>query len=216
MNTDITHKKHSRTSGIYLIKSLLDERVYIGSATNLHARLCTHKHLLKLNKHHCKHLQNFYNKYGEENLSIIVIELCTRDKLLEREQHWLDFYKDKFNTLITAGSGLGMSRGPLTEEQKIKISKSSKGHKKSEETRRRMSESFKGRKIHTIESIKKISDKNKKAILQFNKNGEFMKRFDSLTQASEEIGTSIWNISICLCGRGKTAKGYVWKYEKCI
>lgn len=42
------------------------------------------------NRHCNAYLQNAWNKYGESNFKFEIIELCTEDKLLKREQIWLD------------------------------------------------------------------------------------------------------------------------------
>ena len=49
-------------------------------------------------------------------------------------------------------------------------------------------------------------------ILQFNKNGEFIRRWDSATQAESELGIKQSNICLCLKGKCKSAYGYIWRY----
>lgn len=50
-----------------------------------------------------------------------------------------------------------------------------------------------------------------KAILQFTKDGEFVKEWESMRCAKRELG--IINITQALKGRYKTAGGFVWKYK---
>jgi len=177
MQTDITYSKYNNVSGIYMIQSTIDNRKYIGSAVNLHNRFCVHKHNLEKHKHNNRHLQRFYDKYGSEYLKFIVVEECDRNILLKREQFFINKIKPSFNGSKTAGSNLGFKRSPLTEEHKIKISTSSKGHKKSIQTRRRMSISFTGRtcKEETKKKIgmanRKINIKDKKVINDKYKSG---------------------------------------------
>ena len=78
--------------GIYSITNLVNNKVYVGSSTNINHRFITHKSRLRNNIHCNKHLQNAWNKYGEENFKFEVIEECEEDKLTEREQYWIDFY----------------------------------------------------------------------------------------------------------------------------
>lgn len=56
--------------GIYQIKNLETENIYIGSSINISRRISAHKYLLKKGTHHCTFLQRAWNKYGEENLSL--------------------------------------------------------------------------------------------------------------------------------------------------
>lgn len=54
-----------------------------------------------------------------------------------------------------------------------------------------------------------------KPVLQYTKNGEFIKRFDSVKKAAEELGLNESNIH-CVCKqirRYKSTGGYVFKYE---
>lgn len=58
------------------------------------------------------------------------------------------------------------------------------------------------------------TQKTKKPILQFTKDGEFIKKWDSGTQIEKETGIKQNKISACLKGRCKTTAGYKWVYEK--
>jgi predicted GIY-YIG superfamily endonuclease len=53
-----------------------------------------------------------------------------------------------------------------------------------------------------------------KPILQFNKNGEFIKEFESIKVAQNEFTKNGGNISMCLSGKTKTAYGFKWEYKK--
>jgi group I intron endonuclease len=46
-------------------------------------------------------------KYNIENFSLGILEYCSRDDVIKREQHYLDIYKPKYNILKIAGSSLG-------------------------------------------------------------------------------------------------------------
>jgi len=60
--------------------------MYIGSSTDLGARLADHF----LNGSSNVHLQYALAKYGLSLFLFKVVELCTKDQLLLREQFWLD------------------------------------------------------------------------------------------------------------------------------
>lgn len=74
------------TSGIYTITNLITGRVYIGSAVNIFKRWAAHKGLLNKNKHHCKHLQHVWNKYGFDNFEFNVIFECHKSQVAFYEQ----------------------------------------------------------------------------------------------------------------------------------
>lgn len=61
--------------------------------------------------------------------------------------------------------------------------------------------------------LQRIATKNNKPILQFDLNGNFIKEYESITQASKELNNSLNNISQCCLGRSRTSKGYVFKFK---
>jgi len=150
-------------SGIYLIKNIINNKVYIGSAINIDRRWKQHKSLLKEGKHHSEHLQSAWDKYGEQSFTFDLLEEVTNPQdLLEHEQVYLDYYKSYegdrgYNICKVAGSKLGLLH---SEETKLKMSESAKGRIFSEETKRKISEASKGR-IFSEEHKKKLSEANK-------------------------------------------------------
>ena len=52
--------------GIYQIKNIINNKSYIGQSTDINKRIAKHKASLRHNKHNNSHLQNAYNKYGED------------------------------------------------------------------------------------------------------------------------------------------------------
>lgn len=174
-------------TGIYKISNTIDNRIYIGSAISCKSRKRSHLSDLKFNKHGNGHIQNFFNKYGENALIFEVVETCNKENLIQREQYYIDTLNPEFNICKNAGNTLGRKfsdetkkkialkakghqrrKGAiLSKETRDKISKSNTGKKNSEEARKKMSVTrmghpgyAKGRKIHTDESKQKISQKN--------------------------------------------------------
>ena len=60
-------------SGVYFIKSLTDQRYYIGSSNNIKARFTRHKRVLKNGEHHNRHLQRCFYKYGFNNFVFSIV-----------------------------------------------------------------------------------------------------------------------------------------------
>ena len=63
-------------SGIYMIRNIINNKVYIGQSSDLKDRLAHHKSSLRHNRHYSSYLQNAWNKYGEENFEFIILEEC--------------------------------------------------------------------------------------------------------------------------------------------
>lgn len=59
-------------------------------------------------------------------------------------------------------------------------------------------------------AAKKLS----KNILQFTKTGNFIREWSSLHEIERQLGYYFQNISMCCCGKLKSAYGYIWKYKK--
>lgn len=88
-------------SGIYKIINITNDKFYIGSAKNLLKRLMQHFSHLRHNESNCTKLQRAYNKYGEGNFKIVLLEECEISKLIEREQYYIDTLKPYYNILLT-------------------------------------------------------------------------------------------------------------------
>jgi group I intron endonuclease len=114
---------------------------------------------LRKNVHVCRHLQCAFNKYGENNFKFEVIEyIKDKDKLLEIEQYWIDYFKsydnkNGYNSRQIAESNLHTKR---SEEFCKKNSEIRKGKKMSEETKEKIRIYQKGRK-KSKETLEKMS-----------------------------------------------------------
>lgn len=103
--------KYKNKAGIYMITSRSSNRFYIGSAVNLLYRKNRHFCDLRKNRHQNKHLQRIFDKYGENDLTWSVIEIVEdTEKLIEREQHYIDRLNPEINISKTAGNCAGLER----------------------------------------------------------------------------------------------------------
>jgi group I intron endonuclease len=118
----------TKNSGIYCFENLINNKKYIGQADNLYHRVSHHRSYLRGGYDGCNALQNSWNKYGEDNFDIYLIEECSIELLDEREVYWIK----ELHTHTTEG-GLNISWGgdaPMrgrnhTDESKKKISENS-------------------------------------------------------------------------------------------
>lgn len=138
---------------IYLITNKINKKQYVGQ---------TIKTIEMRWKRHCWNCTSIHNdmpvdhaikKYGKENFTIELLEKCSSQEQLDRQEL---FWALKLNTFAKNGYNLkaGNGRGSVSQETRDKLSKSSKGRKVSEETRRKSSESHKGFKMSDETKVK--------------------------------------------------------------
>jgi group I intron endonuclease len=144
---------------IYKITNSVNDKVYIGQTVeslkkrwNRHTWVCTIKR-------NAMAITNAIVKYGKENFSIEEIDKADDiEELNEKEIYYINLYKSISPNGYNLTTGGNNKR--LSEETKRKISESNKGRKVSEETIKRLSESHKGIKM-SEESRNKLSMTNK-------------------------------------------------------
>jgi hypothetical protein len=83
------------------------------------------------------------------------------------------------------------------------------GKKRSEETKQQISESHKGKKV----TLPKNNPLTSKVVLQYNKNGDFIKEWVSLREVERQLNIPSGNITACCKNKVKSAGGFIWKYK---
>lgn len=109
--------------GIYCIKNLINDKVYIGKTNNLKKRWKNHLFVLRANTHSNKHLQVAFNKYGESSFEFSILLSFTyfdNDELSKLEIECIKKYKSYINT-FGYNKTLGGDGRTHTEESKLLI-----------------------------------------------------------------------------------------------
>lgn len=125
----LVFKDNKGKSGIYRWINNLNGDSYVGSGVDLNKRLYQYYSLKLMQLFLGKRKSHIYSaliKYGYSNFTLEILEYCGKDKVIEREQYYLDLLKPKYNILSTAGSRFGFKHSDATRE---KMSVSQKGHK---------------------------------------------------------------------------------------
>jgi group I intron endonuclease len=121
--------KTNNKFSIYMIRNKVNGKVYIGQTVrNISRRFSEH-----MKKPINNHLNNAYNKYGKENFEFIVLETCdTLEELNKKEKYYIELYdsmnRDKGYNLTSGGD-----KTKVSDETRKKIGESHKGRKQSEE-----------------------------------------------------------------------------------
>ena len=157
-------------TGVYKITNLVNGKVYIGASKNIERRWWGHKRCTDSPIH------SDLETYGLDNFKFEVLLECPEDMLCQWERDMICLYdsddpekgynskNDRPYSLKTSESLKGQkawNRGiPRSEETRRKISETLKGRRVSDETKRKLSEVNKGHKF-SEEHKRKISEANR-------------------------------------------------------
>jgi group I intron endonuclease len=188
-------KCNKNTSGIYRILNNVNSKSYIGKSIRLYHRKYQHFVQLRSNRHQNSYLQYAFNKYGADNFSFEVLEICDENILGQREHYWIK-HLDTNNR----------KKGYNLEE--IQVDGRSK---KSIETITKL--------ISTIarNGVKRSKGKDNptsRIVYQYSIDGIFIASYDSCHIAAECIGNKELYTVISKCARlNKGSSGaYQWRY----
>lgn len=209
--------------GIYKIENLINGKIYIGQSVDIEYRFKNHKSESfnpKSNAYDTA-IHRAIRKYGVDNFSFEIIEECEQDQLHEREIYWIDYYNSFGNGYNLTNGGEGVPTINIKQTQKLwddglSIKEISVIMHCQQHTVIRILESYD--KYDNEESYRrgriKAGEKLSKPIIQYDKNGNFIKKYSSITEASKAIGIECSNISNALGNNGRlSVGGYQWTYD---
>ena len=144
---EMPRKKENFLKCVYKISFINCEKIYVGSSCRWPYRKTEHFNKLSKNKHSNRYLQRAFNKYGLANISIKPLEFIENiDILRNREQYWIDFFDTTnpnrgFN-LVKLVDKIGTTGYKFSDEQRSKLSNSSKLRMSHKSERDKISESI--------------------------------------------------------------------------
>jgi len=201
--------------GIYCIKNVINNKVYIGKSKNISERWEKHLYALKSNTHPNSHLQSSFNKYGEVNFSFLILdsfEEIEEITLNELEIKLIKEYKSHID-LYGYNKTFGGEGASHIDDVKQKISNSLKGKKFNEERKEKIRKANIGKK-RTEEWKKNISKKLSVSIIQYNLEMNFIREWFSMREAANKLGIYESGINSCVNGKQKSSKGFIWKRKE--
>ena len=198
--------------GIYIIKNAANGKVYIGQSVDVEYRICNHFSCLKHNRHDNEHMQRSYNADPDAFSWELLCE-CKESELDEREIQYIKDYNSTDPQYGYNRSYGGQQYHRATSETRRKMSESKKGKKFTEEHCRKIGLANSRRRL-SEETKRKIASHHDKAILQYSLDGEFIMRHESVKAAAEYVGlksrNSIRNVINGIC---EQSAGFKWEYE---
>lgn len=156
--------------GIYKIINVQNNKFYVGSAVDFARRKRNHWNQLRKNKHHNRHLQAAWNKYGEQAFVFVqVVEMREGADILAEETKWLrehvgkDYCYNLGTEAVAFTTGWVGDKNPMwgrtfshTEEARHKISLASAARLQSEEEKSKRRATMRGHAV-AAETRAKIS-----------------------------------------------------------
>jgi group I intron endonuclease len=197
--------------GVYLITNKSNNKVYVGKSIILKYRWKKHLWKLKQGKHYNLHLQSAFKKYGIDYFEFSILEKCSEDIVCEKEMFYISKYQSdnpQFGYNKTKG-GEGLR---ATDEIKQKISNSLKGKPASESKKENCRKAQTGLK-RSKEHRENIGKARRRPISQYDLKGNFIKNWDSIREAANELGFRESQIGRCVNGKRKTSCGFMWKLQ---
>lgn len=213
MKTDI---KHKGKSGIYCIKNVVNNKVYIGKAKCIYKRIKQHiTHLNTKSKDENPHLINSWHKHGRQNFEYFVLEYCEIEILSEKELFWikklnsLDRNKG-YNLRLDSSTGL-----VITEQTRQKLRNSQIERFKNPEERKKCSHNYwKNNPSELKKMAEKVAKLNVKyKIEQYEKKTKVLvKTWNSIIELIEKHPEyKKHNIYAVCSGEKPSMYGYIWK-----
>lgn len=178
--------------------------------------------------------KSYFKKYGEiSGVTYIkeILEINPSNKInLKREKILIgDLWKTDPLCMNMAPGGIGSEQRKghtLTPEEIAKrtesFKKSKSFHKKhppfTEETKQKISKALKGNKNglgHVLTEYQKqrIVETQGKPVYQFDLNGNFVSKYNSIHEAAKAINIYPIQISNCCNGKFQSSNGYLWSFN---
>lgn len=193
MVINVNDLENLKKRGVYQIKNLITNKIYIGSTTTYFIyRWRQHQSKLRKGEHKNAHLQSSYIKYGDSNFEYSILYIGTSfEAIRAKEQEFIDNF-DSCDPNKGYNLEVSVDRHVRSEETKRKMSESRKGKcvgasngfygkTHSEEVREKIRQAHLGLKASNA-TKRKIAEKKK---ISVKINGVI---YPSINEAAESLG----------------------------
>lgn len=187
---------------LYMHKNKVNKKVYIGVT-------CQEvKDRWRKGKVYNKAFKADIEQYGWDNFEHLIIETgLSQQDALAKEKELVEQYNSNnpaYGYNYTCGGDvMGMMGKHHSKEVKQLLHNKMAKVVFTEEHKKHISESKQGIKHHCA-----------KPVYQYSINGDFIRKWDYMSEATKELNINKGNITEVCKGRRKSAGGYIWKYER--
>jgi hypothetical protein len=194
-------------SGVYRITCLITNKDYIGSSSrDIYRRLKDHRGFLRRGVHHSVLLQRAWNKYGASAFLFQIIEKCSAELCIEREQYWMDIFQ-------CTNPRLGYNISPFAGSNRgSRFKRTHPPTPKSEQARRLVSLALRG-VPKSREHALKVGAHHFNPIVQLTMDGKFIQEWQGASKVLPVLGIGQGNITNCCLRKRKSTGGFKWMYK---
>ena len=168
------------TPGVYLLKCKENGKRYIGASVDAGARIRQHFSNKLYKKYPHSEMYQDIHLYGVEGFEITLLEHCTKEDKLEKEQKWYDEIKPEYN-LVRPCAVREMFKQPEIRERALKKCKS-------EEFRKAKSEQYKQDKY--VKMFRETAPWKARPVVMLSLDDVEIRRFPSIREAAKYIQKS--------------------------
>lgn len=122
---------NSDKSGIYMIRCLRNEKVYIGRSSDIDGRFMAHYYILRKGTHYNSEFQRDFDLFGEDAFVCDILKLVSsedKELLVLEEQEFINKY-EKSQLYVKRNSNSGALSGTINEETRKRLSDRQMGEK---------------------------------------------------------------------------------------
>ena len=220
--------------GIYKFENNINHMIYIGQTIDLESRY--KKHLQNISD--LQHQEDFYcalREFGIENFSYEILEkfeIFNQDVLDALEKYYIDevyhsLTPNGYNMVPGGSNGAGLSKSKKVYQYDLQgrfLREFSSAHQAGYETkisysnicaccRKERPQAGPYQWRYNKEEVSSIKAKNYSGVLQYTKDGIFIKEYPTMEDAAKAVGCSKALICRVCKGQGKTGKGFIWRYK---
>ena len=115
------YQANPRPMGVFLIRNMLNDKVFVGVGLDLAGIINSHKFQLKMGVHRNRHLQSDLNECGGENFAFEILDqLEPREDLSDDGRQDLAFLEDLWLEKLRPFGSRGYNERKLTRDEKLR------------------------------------------------------------------------------------------------
>jgi hypothetical protein len=119
------YQSSRRPMGVFLIRNLVNDKVFVGVGLDLLGIINSHKFQLKMSVHRNRRLQSDWNDFGEENFAFEILDqLEPRADASDDGREDLSFLEELWLEKLQPFGGRGYNKRKLTREEKLRRARS--------------------------------------------------------------------------------------------